>query len=315
MAKSRKAAAPQEAPPETQDRRYDLSVRSDLIDLFQEPDQNKINATVRAHISSLLTTYGLDEYLVLFLYDEHDPITSYHANRLYQAASKGDKARDILLVVHSSGGSIEPAYLISKTCKRLSKDRFLVAVPRKAKSAATLIALGADEIHMGLMSELGPIDPQIGGYPSLSLSNALNVLADLSCKFPGSGEMFAQFLTKNLNLKDLGYFQRIGESAAQYAERLLTGKALPPDKSAGALADHFVNHYKDHGFVIDVDESLGILGPSIVKQGTGEYKAANAIYEFLDFASFLYGVLQKSRFDLVGGPDTPLMVRKTKADA
>ena len=34
-------------------------------------------------------------------------------------------------------------------------------VPNMAKSAGTLIALGADRIVMGYCSELGPIDPQI----------------------------------------------------------------------------------------------------------------------------------------------------------
>jgi hypothetical protein len=36
-----------------------------------------------------------------------------------------------------------------------------VIVPDSAKSAATLIAIGADEIVMGYCSELGPIDPQV----------------------------------------------------------------------------------------------------------------------------------------------------------
>ncbi|MBM3703052.1 MAG: hypothetical protein FJW63_08735, partial [Actinobacteria bacterium] len=36
-----------------------------------------------------------------------------------------------------------------------------VIVPGKAKSAATMICLGASEIMMGKTSELGPVDPQI----------------------------------------------------------------------------------------------------------------------------------------------------------
>lgn len=37
---------------------------------------------------------------------------------------------------------------------------FSVAVPDQAKSAATLLALGADQILMGPTSDLGPVDPQ-----------------------------------------------------------------------------------------------------------------------------------------------------------
>ena len=36
-----------------------------------------------------------------------------------------------------------------------------VIVPNIAKSAATLFALGADEILMGYCSEFGPINPQV----------------------------------------------------------------------------------------------------------------------------------------------------------
>jgi hypothetical protein len=39
--------------------------------------------------------------------------------------------------------------------------QFRVIVPELAKSAATIVALGAKEIVMGYCSELGPIDPQV----------------------------------------------------------------------------------------------------------------------------------------------------------
>lgn len=40
-------------------------------------------------------------------------------------------------------------------CRRLT-----VIVPDQAKSAATLLALGAHQILMGPTSDLGPVDPQ-----------------------------------------------------------------------------------------------------------------------------------------------------------
>jgi len=52
-------------------------------------------------------------------------------------------------------------------CRQHCTNLFRVIVPNMAKSAATLVALGADVIVMGYFSELGPIDPQkiikIGG--------------------------------------------------------------------------------------------------------------------------------------------------------
>jgi len=205
-----------------------------------------------------------------------------------------------LLVISSGGGKIEPAYLISKTCKKLKKNKFCVSVPRQAKSAATLISLGADEIHMGLLSELGPIDPQFSGFPASGLGNAMEKIAKMSSKYPASSDMFAKYLTENVNIRYLGYFERINESAAQYAERLLAGKELAGDWNAKQLSDHLTNHYKDHGFVIDSEEASTLLGNQIIKEGTNEYKFGNDIYSFLDFANWLAGVLTNQNISLIG---------------
>src|SRR5690606_1894927 len=129
---------------------------------------DKLKLAMGEHIKHLIKLHSVEPYEILFLVDEADELLAWHSNRLYKAATQNANEKDILLIVVSLGGRIEPAYLISKTCKRLSKEKFVVGIPRKAKSAATLVALGADEIHMGLMSELGPIDPQIGGWPALA---------------------------------------------------------------------------------------------------------------------------------------------------
>lgn len=67
---------------------------------------------------------------------------------------------DLDLMLHSPGGNGVVAEKIVDMCRHYCKRHFRVIVPNMAKSAATLIALGADEIIMGYCSELGPIDPQ-----------------------------------------------------------------------------------------------------------------------------------------------------------
>jgi hypothetical protein len=67
---------------------------------------------------------------------------------------------DLDLVLHSPGGSPEAAeQMLLYLRSQFRHIRGLV--PLQAKSAATMLALGCDEIVMGLHSELGPIDPQI----------------------------------------------------------------------------------------------------------------------------------------------------------
>ena len=80
-----------------------------------------------------------------------------------------EKTENLDLLIYSPGGSAQTAEKIVAACRQVSDGEFRVAVPNLAKSAATMTALGGDQILMGYLSELGPIDPQVpievGGYP------------------------------------------------------------------------------------------------------------------------------------------------------
>jgi len=68
------------------------------------------------------------------------------------------KTDKIDLFLYSNGGdALVPWRLVSMA--REYCDKFSVLIPYKAHSAATMIALGADEIIMSDLSELSPIDP------------------------------------------------------------------------------------------------------------------------------------------------------------
>lgn len=262
-----------------------------------EEEMNKILAP---HIEKYQKEKGYGDFTLLFLVDDNNSIGPTHANKIYNALSNITEPKDIFFIIDSRGGSIESAYLISKICRKLCANKFIVSIPRRAKSAATLISLGADEIHMGLMSELGPIDPQIAGIPALGLSNALKIIAHLSEQFPGSAEMFSKYLKENLFLPQLGYLERMCESAEQYAYRLLSQNANLEEADAKHLSNHFVNHYKDHGFVIDCDEAQKLLGEATVKINEDMYNFANKIYTDLDFASAVSRVIKGKHFSFVG---------------
>jgi ATP-dependent protease ClpP protease subunit len=70
------------------------------------------------------------------------------------------KSSRIDLFLYSRGGAIEVPWrmitMLREHCNHLS-----VLIPYRAHSAATLIALGCDEIVMGGKAELGPIDPSL----------------------------------------------------------------------------------------------------------------------------------------------------------
>lgn len=74
---------------------------------------------------------------------------------------RGQGLKGVDLVLNSPGGQPEIAEKIITTLRHYYDDDFRVIVPEFAKSAGTIVCLGADEIVMGYCSELGPIDPQM----------------------------------------------------------------------------------------------------------------------------------------------------------
>jgi hypothetical protein len=244
------------------------------------------------------------KYNFLFLYDEQSPISERTSNRLYAAANStfGDTNKPTFLLLHTKGGAPVPAYLISRYLKTSSDQGFVASIPRRAKSAGTLIALGAKEIHMGMMSELGPVDPQFSNLPALGLGTALDYIAGICEKHPGSAKMLARYLKSNLNIHHLGLFERVSESTTHYAEKLLTRAGFPPER-ATQVANQLVYGYKDHSFAIDCDEIKSILGEEIVKIEAAEYKLANQIHEYMEQVNVAYHVIHGRYCSVTGRAD------------
>lgn len=246
---------------------------------------------------------------ILTLYDTSIMIKS-DADHIYNAINGFEvDTKPLLLILHSNGGDIGSAYLIGQLCREHSNGNFSVSIPRQAKSAATLLSCAADTIHMGSLSELGPIDPQIHNLPALGLKSSIEHIAQLVKKTPESAEMFAKYLHYSLKPIDLGYYERVAESAVQYAEKLLD---THKDKLANAItkiAYDLVYTYKDHSFVIDIKEAIAIFGDSTIKIGTVEYKIGNLIYKELSIIENLFSYLGY-QFYLIGSLTSEPIIRK-----
>ena len=68
---------------------------------------------------------------------------------------------DVEILLHTLGGSVDAAERLMRLVRSRTKDgEVYIVVPEYAKSAGTLMVLGADCVVMSDTSELGPIDPQ-----------------------------------------------------------------------------------------------------------------------------------------------------------
>lgn len=71
------------------------------------------------------------------------------------------RIQNLDLIIHSPGGDGLTAEKMLDLCRKYCTGKLRIVVPLYAKSAATLIALGGNEILVGETSELGPIDAQV----------------------------------------------------------------------------------------------------------------------------------------------------------
>lgn len=76
------------------------------------------------------------------------------------------------LILHTPGGLVLAAEQIAYALQR-HPAKVTVFIPHYAMSGGTLIALAADEIIMDENAVLGPVDPQLGKYPAVSILSAI----------------------------------------------------------------------------------------------------------------------------------------------
>lgn len=89
-----------------------------------------------------------------------DQVTPESVTLLNECLDSVDQSKPLHLMLRSPGGDPETAIRLIRMCHGASSE-FVVVVPEQAKSAATIMSLGADKILMGPTSDLGPIDPQV----------------------------------------------------------------------------------------------------------------------------------------------------------
>lgn len=274
---------------------------------FKEEDVIKL---VDDFINSIVNLNPLSStYNILIIYDS-GTLQQSDTNRIYKAVTEIKSTKPILLILTSNGGYVSPAYFIAKLCNEFSDGDFQIAVPRQAKSAATLICCGAKKIHMGSLSELGPIDPQIDGIPALATKYSIEHLAELSDKYPKASEMFASYLQKSLKITELGHYERVAVSTVQYATRLLKKNIKKTDIELSKIASKLVYEYKDHGFAIDFEEAKEVFGSSVVFKNTPEYYLSNELYEVFEFLNSLLKNLFGYGYYFVGSQNNGCAVFK-----
>lgn len=104
--------------------------------------------------------------------DDNDHITIEDSEFVLMQIKHTPRDVPIDLIIHTLGGSGLAAEMIAMALKD-HPAKVTAIIPFYAMSGGTLIALAADEILMERFTTLGPVDPQIMGYPAAALLRVL----------------------------------------------------------------------------------------------------------------------------------------------
>ncbi len=96
------------------------------------------------------------------------------SEEVLRAIRRTPDEKPIDFILHTPGGLVLAAEQIALAVYR-HPARVRVIVPHYAMSGGTLIALAADKIIMDQNAVLGPVDPQISGYPAASIQNVIEM--------------------------------------------------------------------------------------------------------------------------------------------
>jgi len=183
------------------------------------------------------------------------------------AISKKEKHIDILIVSHGGDPTVA-CHIVSMLRERFEKIGVLL--PYAAYSAATLLALGADEIVMHPFSNLGPVDPQltytrpIGGEDSkhevikFGSEDLVNYLAfvreDVGISDQEELQRAFELLCKDVGSIPVGVAKRVSQFSLLMSEKLLS-LHMQDINEARAIAESLNKSFFHHGYPVGRTEA------------------------------------------------------------
>ena len=224
--------------------------------------------------------------------DRQGPINARVAMDIIPIISKQlriiGKTDNIDLFLYSAGGdTMVPWRLVSMI--REYCEKFSVLIPYKAHSAATMIALGADEIVMSDLSELSPIDPSTANVFNpqdpqnpqnkipISVEDVMAYFDLAKNKFGIKNDeelarVFIKFVESNPQIHPLalGNVNRIHNLIRVLAKRLLKSHKTPmKEEEINRIVDDFTEKLYSHQYFVgrkEAKEDLGIKSVVLADQ-------------------------------------------------
>lgn len=189
-----------------------------------------------------------------------------------------DPSQDLHLMLDSPGGDGETAIRLVRAAQARCRELTII-VPNQAKSAGTILVIGAHRILMGPTSDLGPVDPQFphpdrrGLYAAKDLIAAVDSAEAAIAENPDSYPLHASLLADVTAVMVQQARSALGRTDDLVKEALASNPDRTADevkKIARSLKKTLIDLPRDHGAVFGPADAANVGLPVVAADPAGE---------------------------------------------
>lgn len=205
-----------------------------------------------------------------------DALFPFSVNLFEELIYDADPGTDLHLMLATPGGDGETAVRLVRSAQRRCRE-LTVIVPDQAKSAGTILTLGAHHILLGPTSDLGPIDPQF--QIGQGLVSAKDIIASVAAAESAIQANPATYPLHAALLSDVTALmvQQARSALARSEDVMREALASQPDRSedeiavlCAALKQPLIDDPKSHGASLGVDDARRLGLPVIAADPAGD---------------------------------------------
>jgi len=208
---------------------------------------------------------------------------------LYKVLKKIGPSSGIVIFIKSSGGDVEPTLRITNLIREYYK-KVVALVPLECASAATMIAVGADEVRMGplahltaidssLTHDLSPIDARDNRKVSVSQDELFRIVKLWnSNRRPNDVNPYSDIF-KYIHPLVVGAIDRSSSLSTQICKEILSYH-IKNDKLADRISKHLNSNYPSHSYPITLREArrIGLSAIALTSEINDTLLELNEIY-------------------------------------
>lgn len=208
---------------------------------------------------------------------------------LYQILKKIGPGKEVIMFIKSSGGDVEPTLRMVNLIREYY-DKVIALVPLECASAATMIAVGANEIKMGplahltaidssLTHDLSPIDSRNNRKVSVSQDELFRIVNLWNNNSRQNDVNPYSDIFKYIHPLVVGAIDRSSSLSTQICKEILSYH-ITNDKKAEQISRHLNSNYPSHSYPITLREArrIGLNATSLSSKTNDILLELNEIY-------------------------------------